>query len=32
MNIDLDAGKAIISVRPPQPESGEPAAPDTGPA
>jgi Family of unknown function (DUF6191) len=32
MGIDLDAGKAIISVTPPQLEPGEPESHDTGPA
>jgi hypothetical protein len=32
MGIDLDAGKATISVTPPQLESGEPETHDTGPA
>ena len=32
MGIDLDAGKATISVTPPQLEPGEPATHDTGPA
>jgi hypothetical protein len=32
MGIDLDAGKATISVRPPQLEPGEPETHDTGPA
>ena len=32
MGIDLDAGKATISVTSPQLEPPEPEAPDTGPA
>jgi hypothetical protein len=32
MGIDLDAGKATIAVKPPQPEPDEPDAQDTGPA
>jgi hypothetical protein len=32
MGIDLDAGKATISVTPSQLEPPEPEAPDTGPA
>jgi Family of unknown function (DUF6191) len=32
MGIDLDAGKATVSVTPPQLEPGEPETHDTGPA